>query len=54
MGRVLIIFLLVVAVVAGGLLALRSTARTGMPDDDVLKKANERARQQRAREDAEH
>ena len=53
MGRVIIIILLVVAVLAGGLLALRSTARMGMPDPDVLKRANERARQEHAKEDAE-
>jgi hypothetical protein len=29
----------------GGLLSLRSSARTGMPDEDVLKRAKERAKQ---------
>jgi Protein of unknown function (DUF2897) len=53
MGRAIIIIVLVVAVLAGGLLVLRSTARTGMPDEEVLKRAKERARKARADEDAE-
>jgi hypothetical protein len=53
MGKAFIIILLVVAVLAGGLLALRSSAGTGIPDAEVLKKAQERARQARADEDAE-
>jgi hypothetical protein len=53
MGRPIIIVLLVVAVLVGGLFVLRSTARTGMPDEDVLKRAKERARQEQAKEDAE-
>jgi Protein of unknown function (DUF2897) len=53
MVRPIIIILLVVAVLVGGLFVLRSTARTGMPDEDVLKRAKERARQERAKEEAE-
>jgi hypothetical protein len=53
MAKAFIIILLVVAVLAGGLLVLRRTSRMGMPDAGVLKKANERARQARADEDAE-
>lgn len=53
MAKALIIILLVLAVVAGGLLALRRTGRMGMPDAEVLKRATERARQARAEEDAE-
>ena len=53
MAKALIIIVLVVAFVAGGLLALRRTSRMGMPDAGVMKKANERARQARAEEDAE-
>jgi hypothetical protein len=44
---------LVVAFLIGGLLLLRSTVRTGMPDADVLKKAKERADKQSAAEDDE-
>jgi hypothetical protein len=44
---------LVVAFLIGGLIALRSTVRTGMPDADVLKKAKERADKARAAEDGE-
>jgi hypothetical protein len=41
----ILIVLIVVAVLVGGLFVLRSTARTGMPDQDVLKRAKDRARE---------
>jgi hypothetical protein len=44
---------LVVAVVAGGLLTLRNSGRSGMPGEDVLRRASKRAREQDAAEDAE-
>ena len=34
--RALLIVILVVAVILGGLLSLRSSGRAGMPDDEVL------------------
>jgi hypothetical protein len=40
----ILIVLIVVVVLVGGLFVLRSTARTGMPDQDVLKRAKDRAR----------
>jgi hypothetical protein len=40
------IAVLVIAVIAGGLLALRSSRRLGMPSDEVLKRAAKRAREQ--------
>jgi hypothetical protein len=43
--KAVIIIVIVVAVLVGGLLTLRSSARTGMPSDDVLKRAKERAKQ---------
>jgi hypothetical protein len=52
MGRSILIVALVVAVLAGGLLVLRSTARSGMPDEEVLKRAKQRAERARADEDA--
>jgi hypothetical protein len=45
-----LIIALALVVVVGGLLLLRSSARTGMPSDEVLKRAGERARQQQAEE----
>jgi Protein of unknown function (DUF2897) len=40
----------VVAVLVGGLLALRSSARSGMPSEDVLRRASQRARELDAQE----
>jgi hypothetical protein len=40
----------VVAVMLGGILALRSSARTGMPSEDVLRRATQRARELEAQE----
>jgi hypothetical protein len=42
----IIIALLVIAVIAGGLLALRSSRQVGMPSDEVLKRAAKRTREQ--------
>jgi Protein of unknown function (DUF2897) len=42
---------LVIAVIVAGLLTLRRSGRTGMPDDEVLKRAAKRAREQAARDD---
>ena len=39
-----IVFLIVVAVVAGLLLTLRTSRNTGMPSEDVIKRAQERTR----------
>jgi hypothetical protein len=53
MLRGLVIFVVVIAVLVGGLLALRSTRRLGMPSDDVLKRAADRARKQSAKDEAD-
>jgi hypothetical protein len=45
MLKVALIIALVLAVLIGGILALRSSARTGMPSDEVLKRASKRARE---------
>ncbi len=42
--RALLIILVVVCVLVGGLLTLRSTRNAGMPGKDVLDRAKERAR----------
>ncbi|MGO9931325.1 MAG: hypothetical protein ACLPV8_05880 [Steroidobacteraceae bacterium] len=41
----ILIAVLVIAVLAGGLLTLRSTRQSGMPSDEVLKRAAKRARE---------
>jgi hypothetical protein len=53
MLKAIVVLIIVLAVVFGGMLALRSSRRTGMPSEDVLKRATERARQQAAKDDAE-
>jgi hypothetical protein len=45
MLKTVIIIVIVLGVLVGGLLTLRSSARTGMPDEDVLRRAKERERQ---------
>ena len=51
--KAIIIVLLVVCVLVGGLLTLRSTRNAAMPGKDVLDRAKERAREQAAKDDAE-
>jgi len=51
MGRTLLIIFLVVAVILGGLLSLRSSTRAGLPDGEVRKRARKRADEQKKDED---
>jgi hypothetical protein len=51
--RAVIIFIVVAAVLIGGMLVLRSSRNTGMPSDEVLKRTAERARRQAAKDEAE-
>lgn len=53
MLKTIIIIVAVIAVLGGGLLTLRSSRRTGMPSDEVLKRAADRAREQAAKEEAD-
>jgi hypothetical protein len=53
MLKTIIIFLAVIAVLGGGLLTLRGSRRSGMPSDDVLKRAADRAREQAAKDEAD-
>lgn len=53
MLKTIIIFIAVIAVLGGGLLTLRSSRRSGMPSDEVLKRATDRAREQAAKDEAE-
>ena len=46
MLKTVLVIALVVAVLLGGMLALRSSGRTGMPSDEVLKRASKRVREQ--------
>jgi len=51
--KTIIIIIVVVAALLGGILVLRSSRNTGMPSEDVLKRAADRARQQAAKDEAE-
>ncbi len=53
MFKTVIVIIVVAAVLIGGMLALRSTRNTGMPSEEVLKRAAERARRQAAKDEAE-
>ena len=53
MLKAFVVLIIVLAVVFGGMLALRSSRRTGMPSEDVLKRATERAREQAAKDEAD-
>ena len=53
MLRAIVIVVVVIAVLVGGLLTLRSTRRSGMPSEDVLKRAADRAREQSAKDEAD-
>jgi hypothetical protein len=44
--KAIIIIVLVIGVLIGGLLTLRSSGRSGLPDDATLKRASQRAREQ--------
>ncbi len=45
MLKVALIIALVLALLVGGILTLRSSARAGMPNEEVLKRASQRARE---------
>ena len=53
MLKAVIIAVIVIAVLVGGLLTLRNSTRTGMPGEDVLKRATDRAKEQAAKDEAE-
>jgi hypothetical protein len=51
MFKAIVIIVLVVGVLIGGLLTLRNSGRMGLPDDEVLRRAAKRAREQADAED---
>jgi hypothetical protein len=46
-----IIIIVVLGVIVGGLLTLRSTRNAGMPSQDVLDRAKQRSREQTAKDE---
>jgi FtsZ-interacting cell division protein ZipA len=53
MLKAIIIIVVVIAILVGGMLTLRSSRNTGMPSEDVLKRATKRADEQAAKDEAE-
>jgi hypothetical protein len=53
MFKAIIIIVIVVGVMVGGLMTLRSSTRTGVPGDDVLKRARQRELDLQAQEKSE-
>lgn len=53
MLKAIIILVVVIAILVGGLLTLRSSRQTGMPSEDILKRATKRADDQAAKDEAE-
>jgi len=48
--KAIIVIAIVIAILIGGIMSLRRSAKTGMPSDDVLKRATQRARELEAQE----
>jgi hypothetical protein len=53
MRTAIVLTLIVLALIVGGLIGLRRSARTGMPSQDVLERATRRARELEEREKME-
>ena len=53
MSTAIVVFLVVLAIVAGTIVTLRTTARQGLPSKDVMDRARQRTREQDARDQAE-
>ena len=53
MATALIILLVLVVLIVGTMLTLRTRAKTGMPSKDVLKRATRRARELESRDEAD-
>jgi hypothetical protein len=53
MSTAIVILLIVIALVAGTVVSLRTTSKSGMPSKEVLDRATQRSRELEAREKAE-
>ena len=53
MSTAIVVFLVVLAIVAGTIVTLRTSSRQGLPSKDVMDRARQRAREQNARDEAE-
>jgi hypothetical protein len=52
MSTAVIVILIVIGIVAGTIVTLRTTARQGMPSKDVMDRATQHTREQDARDEA--
>jgi len=53
MSTAIVVILIVVAILAGTIVTLRTTARQGLPSKEVMDRAKQRTREQDAREQSE-
>jgi Protein of unknown function (DUF2897) len=53
MTKAIIVIVVVLAFLVGLIMSFRRSAKTGMPSDEVLKRASQRARELEAQEKAE-
>jgi cbb3-type cytochrome oxidase subunit 3 len=53
MTKAIVVFVILLAFIAGTLFALRSRAKEGMPSQDVLDRAKQRARELEEKEKSE-
>jgi cbb3-type cytochrome oxidase subunit 3 len=53
MTKAIVVFIVILAFVAGTIFALRSRAKEGMPSQDVLDRAKQRARELEEKEKSE-
>jgi hypothetical protein len=53
MSTAIVIILIVVAILAGTIVTLRTTARQGLPSKEVMDRARQRTREQDARDESE-
>jgi flagellar basal body-associated protein FliL len=53
MTTAIIVIVIVIAILVGTIMSFRNSAKTGMPSEDVLKRATQRARELEAQEKAE-
>ena len=53
MSTALVVILIVIALVAGTIVTLKTTARQGLPSKEVMDRARQRTREQDARDEAD-
>jgi hypothetical protein len=54
MTTAIVVIIIVIAILVGAIMSLRRSAKTGMPSQDVLNRATQRARELEAQEKDDH